>query len=201
VDQSSKEDIRTRLLIKRRGLSVKTHLAKSAAISKRLQESRLFQAAQCIHLYLSNKDEVATTFLIQEAFLQKKKVVVPVVDTHKKMFFSALHSLDTSVLECGPFGIRQPKSALQKHIATDEIDLWIVPGVAFDIMGGRLGYGGGYYDRALAQSHTSIIAIAFDLQLVADPLPLAQRDVAVDLIFTETRTINCEENRRVSKYH
>ncbi len=197
----SKDSIRTRILLKRRGLSAQARLEKSASISKRLQGSDLFQTAQHIHLYLSNPNEVETEFLIQEAFRSKKQVVVPVIDTKKRMFFSALYARDVQGLENGPFGIRQPKTALQRRVATNKIDLWIIPGVCFDIMGGRLGYGGGYYDRSLAQTPASIIALAFDLQLVADPLPLNQKDIPVDRIFTETRIIHCEENRRGSEHH
>ncbi len=200
MHQSSKEAFRSRLRLKRRRLSFKSRLAKSASISKRLQESKLFQAAQHIHLYLENQEEVSTQSLFQEAFLLNKKVAVPVIDAHNKMFFSALNHLDASELEKTSFGIRQPKSALQKRVEADEIDLWIIPGIAFDLRGGRLGYGGGYYDRALALTSSPIIGLAFDCQVV-DQLPINKHDVSVDQIFTETNTIYCEENRRGSQYH
>jgi len=201
MDPSSKESIRARVLLKRSGLPLPSRIEKSAEISKRLQSSDLFQTAQCIHLYLSNQDEVETTLLIQKAFFSKKKVAVPVIDAQKKMFFSELSTLDVQTLESGPFGIRQPKLILQKYISPEKIDLWIIPGVSFDIMGGRLGYGGGYYDRALAQTHTSIIALAFEVQVIPDPLPLDKRDVPVDWIFTEKRSIHCEENRSGREYY
>jgi len=197
---SSKETFRSRLRLKRRGLSLESRLAKSDSISKRLQESTLFQKSQHIHLYLANQDEVSTESLFKEAFLLNKKVAVPVIDAHKKMFFSALNQLNVSLLERSPFGIRQPKLALQNRVESDEIDLWIVPGLAFDLMGGRLGYGGGYYDRALAQTASPIIGLAFNCQVI-DRLPINKYDISVDQIFTETNTIYCEENRRASQYH
>lgn len=200
MNPSSKESIRARVLLKRRELSAKARLEKSVSISKRLQSSKLFQNAQYIHLYLSNPDEVKTGLLIQEAFRLKKQVAVPVVNKKKELFFSALDSHDLQALESGPFGIPQPKAERRKRILPDKIDLWIIPGVSFDIMGGRLGYGSGYYDRALVQTRASIIALAFEIQLV-EALPLDQNDIPVDYIFTETNTIHCEESRRGSEHH
>lgn len=200
MNPTSKEGIRSQLLRKRRGLSLESRLKKSASISKRLQISRCFQTAEYIHLYLANKTEVSTNILIREAFLLNKKVAVPIIDTQKRMFFSELQRLDVSDLECGAFDIPQPKLAFQNRVESDQIDLWVIPGVAFDVGGGRLGYGGGYYDRALAQTHVPIIGLAFDCQLV-DRLPIKQHDVLVDQIYTETSTIYCEEKRRGSEYH
>jgi 5-formyltetrahydrofolate cyclo-ligase len=189
------------MLDKRRSLSPETRLAKSLSLSKTVKHSRQFQAAHYIHLYLANKTEVETKYLIREAFLLKKKVAVPIINTQRRLSFSELSSLDEDNLESGSYGIRQPLPAIQKQINAEQIDLWIIPGVAFDIMGGRLGYGGGYYDRALAQTHSCIMGLAFDLQVLTNRLPLVENDVPVDEIFTETRRIHCKENRRVSEYH
>lgn len=92
------------------------------------------------------------------------------------------------VLEEGPFGLRQPAAGLPEVFA-DGIDLVIVPGVAFDANGTRLGFGGGYYDRLLAtMPHAFRLALAFDGQLLGH-LPAEEHDEPVDAIVTPSRTI------------
>ena len=96
-------------------------------------------------------------------------------------------SLDAE-LESGPFGLRQPM-AMTPQVASAGIDLVIVPGVAFDATGARLGFGGGYYDRLLAtMPHAFRIALAFDEQLI-DVVPTQAHDERVDAIVTPTRTL------------
>lgn len=91
-------------------------------------------------------------------------------------------------LEQGPFGLRQPAAAMPETFA-DCVDLVIVPGVAFDADGGRLGFGGGYYDRLLAtMPHAYRIALAYDCQLLAH-IPAEEHDERVDAIVTPGRTL------------
>jgi 5-formyltetrahydrofolate cyclo-ligase len=93
----------------------------------------------------------------------------------------------------GPFGLREPDAAWPE-LAIDDLDVVIVPGVAFDAGGGRLGFGGGYYDGALALSRarangrTALIGIAYDFQIV-DDCPAGAGDVPVDLVVTDARVL------------
>lgn len=100
-----------------------------------------------------------------------------------------LHIVESAEeLERGPFGLLQPAENAPS-IGADEVDLVIVPGVAFDPAGGRLGYGGGYYDRLLARMPLAArIGVAFDGQLV-DSIPADSHDQPVDVVVTPTRTL------------
>lgn len=94
-------------------------------------------------------------------------------------------------LETGPFGISQPT---REHPYTDveEIDLVLVPGIAFDARGSRVGFGGGYYDRLLGRlPHAFRLALAYDEQLV-DSIPAEEHDEPVDAIVTPRRTLRVE---------
>jgi len=101
----------------------------------------------------------------------------------------SLHSCESGdVLEDGPFGLRQPADGLPE-VFSGAIDLVVVPGVAFDATGARLGFGGGYYDRLLAtMPHAFRLALAFDGQLLAS-IPAEEHDESVDAIVTPSRTI------------
>lgn len=148
-----------------------------------------FQSAQSIHIYLSHATEVETDLLIQETLRLKKRVLVPVLSsTSDTLHFSELPNFDPAGLEVGPFGIRQPRLRYQKIRPASSIDLWILPGVGFDLQGNRLGYGLGYFDRALQEIELPAIGLAFDLQVV-DYLPLETTDRPVSQIVTETRTL------------
>ena len=95
-------------------------------------------------------------------------------------------------LEPGFFNILTPKKEFQRFIDPQEIDLVIVPGVAFKKDGYRVGYGGGYYDRFLSKiPDVPTIAIAFSLQMV-DDLPSDSFDIPVDYIYTEESIIVCK---------
>lgn len=103
---------------------------------------------------------------------------------------------DDSELIPGPLSIRQPSPDLPR-VAHDEIEAVLVPGVAFDECGARLGYGGGYYDQLLAllPEDCPRIGIAFDEQLLVD-IPREEHDEHVDVIVTPTRVIRPERPRR-----
>ena len=118
---------------------------------------------------------------------------MPIIDVkHQRLFFSELTSLHPDSLEIGPLGIQQPKSTFQKKVTKNDIDLWVIPGIGFDLFGNRLGYGGGYYDKVLKGVRATVIGLAFDVQVV-DKLPVESTDCPVDQIMTETRTILCRK--------
>lgn len=102
---------------------------------------------------------------------------------------------DPSTLVRGSFGLLEPLAAAPLADAR-EIDVAIVPGVAFDAAGGRLGFGGGYYDALLAGACnlTTTVGIAYDEQVVAC-VPRSEQDCAVDVLVTPTRTVRCATNR------
>ena len=95
---------------------------------------------------------------------------------------SQIRSFDD--LQKGTFGILEPKPEAMNLVAPDELDLVLVPGIAFDKRGYRLGYGGGFYDAFLAQTKSVKVGLAFDFQIV-DLLPTREEDERVDLIVSE----------------
>lgn len=186
---SNKKEIRADLLLKRRALSPEACRLKSREITKWLLASPEFNAAQTIHFYLAAAAEVQTEEMIQEALRLKKRVVVPVVQPETNaLMLSAVVDFHPSRLQPGPYGISEPRPQYQKRVDPKEVDLWVIPGVAFDLVGNRLGFGGGYYDRLLSGTSGKKVGLAFEFQVV-DRLPIEPTDHPVDQIITETRTI------------
>ncbi len=147
--------------------------------------------------YLAKKDEVRTEGMIRKAFKVGKKVIVPSLrplDESAKgrrgITPSRLLHYETE-LEEGMFGILEPEIEFIRPFPVEEIDIVLVPGVAFDENGGRIGFGKGFYDEFLGRlpSETKRWALAFELQIVGK-LPLTDRDVAVERIITEKRVID-----------
>ena len=93
----------------------------------------------------------------------------------------------------GPWNIPEPKLEKLRPLEPEEIDFVVVPGVAFDQQGNRLGYGGGYYDRFFTQlrAEVPLVAITFEVQVLAE-IPVAPWDRQVDLLITEKRVIHCK---------
>ncbi len=162
--------------------------ARSARILQRLVERPEYQEARTVMCYVGVGTEVATTPLIEAMFESGRRVVVPWCEPEDLRLFE-LRSLGE--LEPAAFGLLEPPSSLREDAdrlpGLEVVDLIVVPGVAFDRRGGRLGHGKGYYDRLLARRSpgTSAIALAFQCQIV-DAVPMTDRDVPVDLVLTES---------------
>ena len=187
----NKNDIRNLLKNKRLNLSKDEVLAKSRQIKKRLYRIDEFKKAKNILFYISYDGEVFTHDVIKEAFFDKI-VVVPI--SNKKDYSLILSKLNSfKDLEEGPYGILEPKKERIKEISIDEIDLIIVPGIAYDINGNRIGHGKGYYDRLLKNTNAIIVALAFEFQIMEN-IPTDEHDKPVDIIITEKRIIKCLDN-------
>ena len=106
----------------------------------------------------------------------------------------SLHDFDAE-LATGKFGILEPKPGAVRLTALDRIDAVLVPGLAFDETGNRLGRGLGHFDRLLRQTSGAKIALAFDFQ-VLDEVPAETHDARMDFIVTETRVVNPKGNRQ-----
>ncbi len=152
-----------------------------------------YTAARTVMWYVDAGSEVRTRHTLPEALTHGKRVVVPwcVVETNRLELFLLE---DMSELVEGAYKILEPKQELrglpQKKVMPDELDLVMVPGTAFDLRGGRMGQGKGYYDRLLANARADapLVALAFDCQMFEE-IPVASHDVFMDLVVTETRTI------------
>jgi len=146
-----------------------------------------YQAAKTVLFYLDVRSEVRTRHSLSDALAGGKKIVVPYcVDGELELFH--LESLDE--LSTGMYKILEPKPELRtvsaKRVDVAELDLIMVPGVAFDRRGGRTGHGKGYYDKLLehARPQTPLIALAFECQLF-DEIPMQPHDVFMDKLITE----------------
>lgn len=159
----------------------------SRQIVARLASLPEFSAGQHIALYSSLADEAETEALFSAARAAQKAVYYPVVGTSRKPL--TFHRVeDLAELRPGYRGIREPVGG-EEH-PPQAMDLVIVPGVAFDRQGHRVGRGGGWYDRSLAGVQGCRIGLAFECQLV-DRVPAEAHDQQVDLIVTEQRVIRC----------
>ncbi len=170
----------------------------SRHICEQLVSLPSYQSAKTILYYVDARSEVRTRHYLPEALKQGKKIVVPYcVEGQLELF----HLTDMSELSLGMYRILEPKVELrtlpEKRVAVEEIDLIVVPGVAFDRRGGRMGHGFGYYDKLLWQARpdTLLVALAFECQLF-DEIPTEEHDIFMDRIITE-QTIYIGQGRRV----
>ncbi|PLX86352.1 MAG: 5-formyltetrahydrofolate cyclo-ligase [Desulfuromonas sp.] len=179
-----KRPVRDTLLARRRHSSPQTCLALSLKIQERLLSLHCYAEAGSLALYCAVNNEVATEGLGRSALAAGKQVYYPRI-SGSTLAFGRVLSLDQ--LSPGCFGIPEPPEGEIVNAAA--IDLILVPGVAFDLRGHRLGYGRGYYDRALKEHGSSLaIGLAYDFQLV-DSLPVESHDRSLTAVITETRTL------------
>ncbi|WP_370449270.1 5-formyltetrahydrofolate cyclo-ligase [Parabacteroides sp. AF14-59] len=155
----------------------------SETILKQLEETELFRQASCVALYNAIPGEVQTaTFL--EKWYDKKQLLLPLV-VGNDLRLLPYEGIDT--LKPGIFGILEPADQ-ETTIPETDIDLIIVPGVAFDRQLNRMGRGKGYYDRLLSTLQAPKIGICFDFQL-QEMIPVEPFDKKMDMIITEKEVI------------
>lgn len=149
-----------------------------------------YATAATVMFYIDVRSEVRTRHDLQLALESGKQVVVPWCNASGELELFRLASMDE--LELGMYRILEPKQELrglpEKQVDVSELDLIMVPGVAFDRRGGRMGHGKGYYDKLLqhARLNTPLVALAFECQLF-DEIPVADHDIFMDRVITEDR--------------
>lgn len=159
----------------------------SLIICKRIEKLSFYQKTQKIVYYYPKDREVSLLYLIGKAFLEKKVYLPKTWVQQKKLTFHQVYSF--SDLRPGPFGLLEPPVEHPK-IELGDIELIFVPGLAFDLKGGRIGYGGGFYDRVLSQIKGKKIGVAFSFQ-VFNKLSLEPHDCKVDFLVTEKGVWAC----------
>ncbi len=182
-----KETVRKQFLSRRRQLDLSRYRNLSLKVQEQLLSSESFKNAQSVALYSSINNEVATDRIFFVARSLGKKVCYPKVDGNE-LAFCEVDAL--TALIPGAFGVAEPKES--KVVLLSEIELLVVPGVAFDLKGHRLGYGRGFYDRQLNGKtlETTSVGLSFDLQ-ICDELPTEDHDQALEFVVTETQFIPC----------
>ncbi len=159
----------------------------SQTIVDRFMQLPEYQSAKTVMFYVDVRTEVRTRQALPAALASGKRIVIPYcVDGELELFH--LESMDE--LELGMYRILEPKAELRgiaaKNTPVEELDLVMVPGVAFDRRGGRTGHGKGYYDKLLehALAKTPLIALAFECQLFPE-IPMQAHDIFMDKVVTE----------------
>lgn len=160
----------------------------SVAIVDRFMKLPEYNAAKTVMFYVDVRDEVRTRHALPESLLTGKRIVVPYcVDGELELFW--LESMEE--LELGMYRILEPKAELRgvesKRLQPEDLDLIMVPGVAFDRQGGRTGHGKGYYDKLLehARLETPLVALAFECQMF-EQIPMDSHDIFMDKVVTES---------------
>jgi 5-formyltetrahydrofolate cyclo-ligase len=186
-----KKMLRKSILKKRNSLSKSEIKEKSEIIKNLILNLNDFKKAKTTLFYISYGSEVFTHDLIIDCLKSDKNVVVPkTLIEEKKINISRL--TDWSHLNIGAYNILEPKRQYFHEVDFGSLDLILIPGVAFDINGNRIGHGNGYYDRFLKKIHNSTyIGLAYDFQIV-DSIPAESHDILLDMIITEKRVIYCK---------
>jgi len=187
--REAKRAMRTAVIGLRDALTPQVRAAASRSIAARIVALPGYASASVVLLTLPFRSEWDTTVVAHAALEAGKQVAVPRVDTTARVLL--LHAVDALPGSVAPGyrGIPEPH-ADAPLVDPAAVDVAIVPGVAFDATGRRLGYGGGYYDRLLPLLRPDVarIAGAFDVQVV-DVVPAAAHDLVVDTIVTPTRML------------
>jgi 5-formyltetrahydrofolate cyclo-ligase len=186
----SKKEIRVLVSGRRDAMPREELAAASRAIGERLFGFEPFSAARTVMFFVSFRSEVLTAAMIKRALAAGKRVAVPIVNPDtRELVPSEIKDFDSELTE-GAYGIPEPKAEFVRPVPPAEIDFVAMPGLAFDRRGGRIGYGGGFYDRFAARLRPGALlaALAFSFQ-VFDEIPALPHDRKVDAIVTEKEII------------
>jgi len=177
-------------------MSVSERADGSLQVCYRLEQQAIWRDAKSILFYAPLPEEPDIWKLLEDAIAAGKQVLLPrFVPEHNH--YVACHIRDAiQDVKPGKFGVREPLAACEK-ILLNQLDLILVPGLAFDLDGRRLGRGKGFYDRLLGAIHGPTCGVAFDQQIVS-PIPVEPHDMRLSFILTPTRW-QCEQPRAVLK--
>ncbi len=190
MTEVEKDVIRREMLKRRQSYLSQTIHDLSRIIGTRLLEMKEYKVASTISSYVSKENEVDTRWIISEALAAKKQVLVPFVDiSSHSLNFSEIRDPQKELVS-GTFSVLEPKVSFRRPASLEDSDLNLIPGVAWDERGFRIGYGGGYYDRCLTKLKRRVpcVGLAFDFQVLPQ-LPISVVDVGIDMILTDRRLI------------
>jgi 5-formyltetrahydrofolate cyclo-ligase len=190
-----KHSLRHQMLALRRALGRDEWRSASLLAQEKLISLEEFCQAECVALYSPIQNEVDTSLILQAACAAGKRTLYPVVRGRDMVLRQVDHPGQLS--REGVFGILEPCGSGRAHLA-HEADLIVVPGVAFDVTGHRIGYGKGFYDRFLRHpgQRGVLVGLCHDFQLTGMDLPAERHDIRMDIIVTGQRIIRCGSNRR-----
>jgi len=189
----TKDEIREEMREKRKAVTQEVRREAGKEVAQKLVESdiRLVLQAWRISIYLSTPHEIPTRYIARVIFEAGREIAVPYWSQSNKKYKLSLMGPTTKLIT-GKMGIREPKERLPTLPL--DVDAFIIPGLAFDAQGGRLGFGAGIYDDILSQARRGApkIALCYDWQVLEEPLPLEPHDIRMDWIVTDKRVISCK---------
>jgi len=180
-----KREIRRINKEKRNAMSMVDVERKSTLAANKFLLSDLYINSKCIMLYMPLGNETDTRLIIKKALADKKKVVLPVTDMVNTDIIPCIIDENTP-FKTGAYLIDEPDTT--KKASEEEIDVVLVPGIAFGRNGARVGFGKGYYDRFLSGTKAVKAGFCYDFQLIDEIVPSAY-DVPMDYIFTDSEII------------
>ena len=181
-----KKEIRREVIAKRDLLKNKSALDKK--IEEKLRNNEIYKNSKNIFIYLGFGSEINTIKYVEDFLNEGKKIIIPYTDMKNKVMYGI--EINTLYgLEKNKFGILEPTD-ISEIFNKEDIDLIIMPGVAFDKFGNGIGYGGGYYDKYISRKNIKCpkIALAYDLQII-DKIQCEEHDIKADGIISNKEFI------------
>lgn len=192
---TSKVAVRTEMRRLRQGLAPSDREERSRRITDQLWKLGAFARAHRVLFYAAGGGEVETLPLLERWVEGGRRLILPRMEGEA---MPLVEVDDLADLGPGYRGLLEPRPGKGRVVRWKAIEVALVPGLAFDLQGNRLGRGGGHYDRTLARLPKALkIGLAFDFQVV-ERLPVEARDIPVDLVVTETRMIEPGRTKRGS---
>ncbi len=186
----TKEKLRQKMLALRLNQIPLTKKRKSLLVSKNLFSLSCYSESRNIMVYFDFKGEINTGLIIQEALKEGKKVLFPdIIPKTRKLNVFELRNFKKGFKK-GYFGIPEPVQMSKRVFPYSKIDIVLVPGIAFDYKGFRIGFGGGYYDRflRLLPKRAIKVGLAYDWQLV-QRVSHEKHDICLDLLVTNEQIV------------
>ncbi len=170
--------------------SAALRVRKSRVITQKLTRLAAYRQAKDVLCYVSVREEVDTRSLLRRILRSGRRLSVPVALPDGKLIACRVRNLEKDLKTIGLFGIPHPSVARRRQVKPADLDLVILPGVAFDAEGYRLGRGKGYFDRYLEKLPGDVwrVALAFETQIVAQ-VPHEPHDQKVCRVVTEKRVL------------
>ena len=185
--RESKSALRQQVLVRLGHMRLEQRAAVSSQACARMEQQGLWQRARSVLLYAPMTEELDVWPLVVQGLAAGKTVALPRFDPVAKQYFARWIKDLTRDIQSGHFGIREPADHCLP-VDLGQVDLVLVPGVAFDLRGGRLGRGRGYYDKLLAPVLGATCGVAFDEQIVPE-VPVGPRDLRLKFVLTPTRWV------------
>jgi 5-formyltetrahydrofolate cyclo-ligase len=183
--QQAKAALRAKIAADLKKLNAIERAALAIELCARLEQQAVWRSAKILLFYAPLPDEPDLWRLLEDSLALGKTVALPRFQPEQGAYVACHITQVGPDLQAGKFGIREPRESCP-IIPLNRLDLVLVPGVAFDLNGHRLGRGKGYYDRLLADAAGSTCGVAFDQQIVSQ-VPSEPHDVRLSCILTPTR--------------